>query len=296
MSGYGGNDGDNYGEGRRGRQPAYGSGGYGDQQQQYQPEYGQQQYQPEYGQQQYGQGRQEYGRDQQQYGQGQQQYGQGQQPFGQGQQPFGQEYGQEQPRPHQHYQQEQQQQYPGGNIPQGGAYPGGGGYRHEDDEDLRGAAQHASQHAGQSGSSGLFASVLNAVGQNKNHLANQDVDEQAAVQHHQKYFGGTDDGSPATAGGMGSAAAMQALKMFSGGRAGGSNGQSQFIGLAMSEASKLFDQQSSQGNVAAGSSKQSAVMQAAETALKMYMKSQGGQSGGGGGIGSLIGMASKFMG
>lgn len=59
----------------------------------------------------------------------------------------------------------------------------------------------------------------------------------AAVQHHQKYFGGQDDGSPATSGGMGSAAAMQALKMFTGGSGGGN--QSQFIGMAMSEASKV---------------------------------------------------------
>lgn len=44
---------------------------------------------------------------------------------------------------------------------------------------------------------------------------------------------------------------MQALKMFQGG--GGSSqggGQSQMMGMAMQEASKLFDQQSAQGNVA----------------------------------------------
>lgn len=93
---------------------------------------------------------------------------------------------------------------------------------------------------------------------------------------------------------MGSAAAMQALKMFSGGQSGGNQSQSAFIGLAMSEASKLFDQKSSQGKVASGSSKESAIMQAGEMALKMYLKSGGSQSSGGG-VGGLLSMASKFM-
>jgi hypothetical protein len=51
---------------------------------------------------------------------------------------------------------------------------------------------------------------------------------------------------------------------------------------------QLFDQQSSQGNVAAGANKQSAIQSAGETALKMYMQSQGNSSG-------LMGMASKFL-
>jgi len=91
---------------------------------------------------------------------------------------------------------------------------------------------------------------------------------------------------------------MQALKMFSGG--GGSSGgsqsqsgsQNQFVGMAMSEASKLFDQQSSQGQVASGTDKQSAINSAAKMAMQMYMKSQGGGSSGAGGLMSL---ASKFM-
>lgn len=89
---------------------------------------------------------------------------------------------------------------------------------------------------------------------------------------------------------MGNAAAMQALKMFTGGSGGGSS-QSEFIGLAMGEASKLFDQQSSSGRVSSGSSKESAVQQAGEMALKMYLKSQGGSGGSGG----LLSFASKFM-
>jgi hypothetical protein len=71
---------------------------------------------------------------------------------------------------------------------------------------------------------------------------------------------------------MGSASAMQALKMFTGGQSGntqGGNSQNAFVGMAMGQASKLFDQQSASGNVADGASKESVVQQAAESALKM---------------------------
>ncbi|CAI4218561.1 unnamed protein product [Parascedosporium putredinis] len=67
----------------------------------------------------------------------------------------------------------------------------------------------------------------------------------------------------------------------------------------MSEASKLFDQKASQGQVAPGASKESAVQQAGEMALKMYLKSQaqggGSSAGGSGGAGDLLGFASKFL-
>jgi hypothetical protein len=78
--------------------------------------------------------------------------------------------------------------------------------------------------------------------------------------------------------------------MFQGG--GGGGGQSQMIGMAMQEASKLFDQQSGMGNVQGGTDKQSAINSAAKMALQMYMKSQGG---GGGGASGLMGLASKFF-
>lgn len=95
---------------------------------------------------------------------------------------------------------------------------------------------------------------------------------------------------------MGSAAAMQALKMFSGGGSGNTqsgNSQNAFVGMAMAQASKLFEQQSAQGNVQSGASKESAIQQAGEMALKMYMQSQG--KSGGGGASGLMGLASKFL-
>merc|ERR1712098_514915 len=101
----------------------------------------------------------------------------------------------------------------------------------------------------------------------------------------------------ADSGSMGAAAAMQALKMFSGGGSGNTqqgNSQNAFVGMAMAEASKLFDNQSSQGNVA-NASKESTVQKAGEMALKMYMKSQIQGGGGSSGASGLLSMASKFL-
>lgn len=86
--------------------------------------------------------------------------------------------------------------------------------------------------------------------------------------------------------------------MFGGGAGGGAGagGQAQMISLAMQEASKLFDSQSAQGNIAGGADKQSAVQSAAKMAMQMYLKNQmGGGAGAGGGPGGLLGMASKFL-
>ena len=49
------------------------------------------------------------------------------------------------------------------------------------------------------------------------------------------------------------------------------------------------DKQQASGNVASDASKESVVQEAGEQALKMYMSSQGGSSGG------LMSLASKFM-
>jgi len=69
------------------------------------------------------------------------------------------------------------------------------------------------------------------------------------------------------------------------------NSQNAFIGMAMGQASKLFDQQYSQGNVSSGDSKESAIQQAGEMAMKMFTQSQGGS----GGASGLMGLASKFF-
>ncbi len=101
---------------------------------------------------------------------------------------------------------------------------------------------------------------------NKQSYANEDLDEQSAVQAHQQMYGGGGGGEGRqqqhNSESMGAGAAMQALKMFSGGGdqgqqhhqqgEGGGGGQNAFIGMAMGQASKLFDEQKQQGNVVSG--------------------------------------------
>ncbi|KAI2628001.1 hypothetical protein GGS26DRAFT_560688 [Hypomontagnella submonticulosa] len=192
---------------------------------------------------------------------------------------------------------ERQQDF-GGNMTHGGAYPAGGGYARQDDDDMRGAAEHASRHAGSSGDTDLFSSLLGALTQKKQSLADEDVDEDDAVKQHKRFFErDDDDDNEADDRSMGSAAAMQALKKFTSGESGNtaeSNSQSAFVGLAMAEASKLFDQKASQGKVSSDSSKESAVMKAGEMALKMYLKSQGGSQSKSSSSG-ILGLASKFL-
>jgi hypothetical protein len=43
---------------------------------------------------------------------------------------------------------------------------------------MSGAAQHAQQHAGNSGDAGIFGDVASFLGQNKQHIGNQSVNEQ----------------------------------------------------------------------------------------------------------------------
>ncbi len=71
-----------------------------------------------------------------------------------------------------------EQRHPGGgNIPQGGNYGGGGGYGGGND-DLTGAAQHAQQHAGGSGDAGIFSEVSSFLGQNKQNIGQQGMNQQ----------------------------------------------------------------------------------------------------------------------
>ncbi|KAK1969421.1 hypothetical protein LZ32DRAFT_410621 [Colletotrichum eremochloae] len=190
-------------------------------------------------------------------------------------------------------QQQQGQPLPGGDKSHGGNYPAGGGAfaDDDDDDDYRHAANEASRHAGSHGDKDLFSSVLGALTQKKTQLRDEDIDEDDAVKKHKKFFGDDDDDEKADDKGLGAAAAMQALKMFSSGETGGQKqSQGGFAGLAMAEASRLFDQRQSQGKVADGTSKESAIQQAGEMALKMYFKSQGQQQPGG-----IMGLASKLM-
>ncbi|KAG5928239.1 hypothetical protein E4U42_001072 [Claviceps africana] len=104
-----------------------------------------------------------------------------------------------------------------------------------------------------------------------------------AIKQHQHAYHNDGKGDSNT---LGTAAAMQALKMFTQSDGAGSvSGQGAFLGMAMTEASKLFDDKAARGKLQGGARKENVVRQAVETAVKMYL-SRGG----------LAGMAVKFLG
>jgi len=70
-----------------------------------------------------------------------------------------------------------------------------------------------------------------------------------------------------------------------GGQRGNSNNA--FIGMAMSEAAKMFDQHDGAGNVQSGS-KQEAISSAASMAMKLLNNSGGNVGSGGSGIAGLL--------
>jgi len=204
----------------------------------------------------------------------------------------------------------------GGRRHQGG---GGGGYGQQSsgtgygsvlsgDLDSAAALGAAKEHSAQARDDNIFASVFdNLMGRAQQIQSNSgDVDEGSAVEAHKQFYG-NGNGQEAHNQNMGAAAAMQALKMFTGSSGGGGGssvgqgGQSQFVGLAMAQAAKLFDQQAANGNTSSGASKEGAIQSAAEMALKFYLKSQmgggggGAASGSGGGLGGLMNIASKFL-
>jgi len=176
------------------------------------------------------------------------------------------------------------------NQPQGQGQ-GQGGPQFDHDEVVDQAVDHAQQHGG-GGDRGMFSQAM-SFAQNNHQQHNQPVDEEHVVNSHQQAYQG-DGPSGMSASSMGSAAAMQILQKFTSGGAGGGGGQSQLISMAMAEASKLFD---SAGGASSGN-KQDAVNGAAMTVMKLLVQSKfSGAMGGGnsGGLGSLMGMASKFM-
>ncbi|KAF2397484.1 hypothetical protein EJ06DRAFT_150747 [Trichodelitschia bisporula] len=170
----------------------------------------------------------------------------------------------------------------------------------QSDSDFSGAANSAARHAGDAADSGMFGNVLGMLAGKKGKLQEEGLDEEDMVKQHQKVYGGGGQGGSG-GGDIGAAAAMQALKMFTSsgsGKAGepGTGGHNQLIGMAMGEASKLWEKQNA-GSSQPAQSKESAVAQAAQMAFKMYLKSQ--VSGGGAASGAagnpLMGLASKFF-
>jgi len=150
--------------------------------------------------------------------------------------------------------------------------------------------QTAQQHGGDPS---LVSKAMGFLNQNKGEHE-QPIDEEHVQSAHRAAYQ-DDSARNLSAGSMGSAAAMQVLQKFtSGGSGGGGGSKSELISMAMAEASKLFDKS---GGAASGN-KQDAVNGAGMTIMKLMVQSKfSGATGGGnsGGLGSLMGMASKFI-
>ncbi|KAF8973538.1 hypothetical protein BDZ97DRAFT_1912025 [Flammula alnicola] len=172
------------------------------------------------------------------------------------------------------------------------------------DEAIRTAQE---QHG--SGDSGIYSNAMNFLSNNKQKHT-EPIDEERITNAHQQAYGGGDT-SDMSAHSMGGAAALQASQAFphstlTGGmtlerfqaihlrrRIGGSGSQTQLISLAMSEATKLFDQS---GGAASGN-KQDAVNGAAMTVMKLLVQSKFSSAVGGsnsGGLGGLMKLAQQF--
>ncbi|KAI1781634.1 hypothetical protein LXA43DRAFT_1069955 [Ganoderma leucocontextum] len=167
-----------------------------------------------------------------------------------------------------------------------GGNSGGGRPDFDDDEVVNTASREGS------GDHSLFSSALGFLKQNKDEHE-RPIDEESVQHAHQKAYQ-EESASSLPASSLGSAAALQVLKQFNSGGSSGSS-QTQLISLAMAEASKLFDKS---GGASSGN-KQDAVNGAAMTVMKLLVQSKfgGGSIGGSnsGGLGSLMGMAAKFM-
>ncbi|KAL3478946.1 hypothetical protein BJX99DRAFT_223265 [Aspergillus californicus] len=117
----------------------------------------------------------------------------------------------------------------------------------DDKDDLNPAVSHASAHSNNEDSS-LFSQALNFVKERKSAgAADDDLDEDHVVNSHRRYEEG---GNNMDSRDLGAGAAMQALKMFtsgSGQQTGGGQDKNAFIGMAMAQAGKMWEEKSGKG-------------------------------------------------
>jgi hypothetical protein len=119
-------------------------------------------------------------------------------------------------------------------------------------DDFSSAAQHAQEHHDSGASGSLFNSALNFIKERKSQYNDSEVDEEHAVNSHQAMYGSGSGSGQHDSQTLGAGAAMQALKMFTGGSSSGSDGgmdKNKLIGLAMAQAGKLWEEKNSSGNV-----------------------------------------------
>ncbi|KAL4957355.1 hypothetical protein BDW69DRAFT_180674 [Aspergillus filifer] len=157
----------------------------------------------------------------------------------------------------------------------------------KDDDDS--AVSHATAQSSTADNS-LFSSALQFI--KDRNIDKDDIDEEHAVNAHRQYENG--EGGNMNSRDLGAGAAMQALRMFNSGSAeSGGQDKNKFIGLAMAQAEKMWEEKAGKGE--ASEDKQSAINQAAEMAFKFYLKSQMSGSSGTGGPSGLMDLAGKFL-
>ncbi|KAG1454275.1 hypothetical protein G6F56_007360 [Rhizopus delemar] len=172
------------------------------------------------------------------------------------------------------------------------SYQGAQHSRPDATEVSRYAKQH-SQYEDDDEENGVFSQAYHhAISREDEHKeVDEDEARHASGAHEQIY--NQNNGQPSeehSSRDLGSAAAMQAFKMFSGG--GGSGGSSELIGLAMGEAQKLLGAQGGGSGV-----NQAEMLQTAATmAMKLLMTQQKGSSGSGSGLDAVMGILGSLGG
>jgi hypothetical protein len=126
--------------------------------------------------------------------------------------------------------------------------------RDDNDNEFNPAARYAESHTNtSSGDTSLFTSALSFLNENKHRLASSDINEQEMIQAHQSVYGGDSNNEPRQhdANSVGAGAAMQALKMFTTSSEGEKSGMDKnaFIGMAMAQAKKMFEEKEARGEV-----------------------------------------------
>jgi hypothetical protein len=128
--------------------------------------------------------------------------------------------------------------------------------------DFASALGHAQSQDGSSSSESqdsLFSSAISHLDSRKHEYSETEpeVDEEGYMRAHQSVVEGGGEGETQDSGTVGTGAAMQALKLFtSGGGESGSGGgmdKNVLIGMAMSQAGKLWEEKNGQGSVVCSS-------------------------------------------
>lgn len=141
----------------------------------------------------------------------------------------------------------------------------------------------------------LFSSVLSKLQPPQENPHLDETEAEHAAHAHEKIYNNQNN-TQASSRDMGSAAAMQAFKMFSGGNKSSGGSSNELVGLAMGEAMKLFK---SQGGSSSGANQSEMLQQAAMMAMKLYMTQQAGNNQGGasgGGLGQVMGILGSLSG